>query len=139
MKQAIKEAEAEVDALKKVDKEQTAQGSKVRQEAKRLEVLLGNVVLKRDEILKKAQLEEVTPPPSFSCHSFGGKVVLSEESLFGCLKLGGLLPPLERLTATICRLWKGLGSSSIQSYYRRSYWHFFPRLEKPRVCWKHKL
>lgn len=60
LKQAIKEAETEVETLKRVDKEQTTQGSKVRQEAKRLEVVLDNVVLEQAEILKKAQLEEVS-------------------------------------------------------------------------------
>jgi hypothetical protein len=85
LKQAIKEAEAEVEALKKADKEQTAQGSKVRQEVKRLEVVLDNVVLKQAEILKKAHLEEVSL--SLNAHPLdlfmGRAILLSRCSLRG--------------------------------------------------------
>ena len=66
VKQAIKEAEAQQEALKKEDAKQTAAGTKVRNEVKRLEVVLANIELKRDEILKKAQLEEVSVRPSFN-------------------------------------------------------------------------
>lgn len=61
VKRAIKEAEAQQDVLKKEDAKQTAAGTKIRNEVKRLEVVLANIELKRDEILKKAQLEEVSP------------------------------------------------------------------------------
>ena len=63
MKRAIKEAEVQQNALKKADAEQTAKGTKIRNEVKRLEVALANIELNRDEILKKAQLEEVSVRP----------------------------------------------------------------------------